>query len=759
MSHRESLKAVGEMLAKEHGITVIEGGQNATCDPEQKRIIVPRLPESYTHDLRALHRCYLDHEVGHIVGKSGGEKRDAPTPVHADMVNVCEDIRVEALMAEQYAGCRTNLSLGGRVVNRKVDEIAANESHPGHEGLMRPHSQFGHTILRRVAGEKDPEWVDPRVIELADEFTDEARAIPETCDSSADVAKLSNRMASAVLRAFPEAYPNPEPGSGSEDQPQDPPKSTADGADEGDNVADGGEDEGEGSGAMDDGEAESEGESAAGDGGEDADADGEGAGGDTDADANAEAEPEPGGASGQGEAESEPQPGESRGDGSDSDGAEADSEGESDDPSAISAGAGGDEGSYPDWEEPDAPDLSSLLEQAMEEAKHELAKSGRHTWVHDPGDYSTELPSFSGDVNRECLQHLLAGVRGGESPSCDDYMQAERDADDLVSDASTAGVESVAREVIAHALDSAGTAARRLSMLFDSERRNRWVGGKRRGRPDPGSIARFATGATSRPMRRRAFDTAHDTAVYLLVDGSGSMFRSDCGMGVIPRCGAAGMAAIVMADVVSRGGHAMKCSTFDTRTNDGDCLPTMMEIPALVNTKAMLGGHLPPGVDLFTEPFNFRHVWDYVEDRRGHTGGVIPSLIRTHVNWGEQWNRGEALRRMGSVMPAIANGCTPMSGSILGAGLDVASRNETRKVLMVMADGDPAVRESTRFAISFVEKLGVEVVLIGMGCRFSGLHENPDREVYVEDLRALGSTALGSLRTALGMSARQRAAG
>ncbi|OJY94353.1 MAG: hypothetical protein BGP25_05025 [Lysobacterales bacterium 63-13] len=99
-----SLPILAVAFGRKHGIRVSIGGNQACTDG--KRIQLPTLPMDAPHVLRALVLGYLYHETGHIetTDMDVFKKAASESPLLRNLLNVVEDIRMEAWRNAKYPG-------------------------------------------------------------------------------------------------------------------------------------------------------------------------------------------------------------------------------------------------------------------------------------------------------------------------------------------------------------------------------------------------------------------------------------------------------------------------------------------------------------------------------------------------------------------------------------------------------------------------------------------------------------------------------
>jgi cobaltochelatase CobT len=76
----------------------------------------------------------------------------------------------------------------------------------------------------------------------------------------------------------------------------------------------------------------------------------------------------------------------------------------------------------------------------------------------------------------------------------------------------------------------------------------------------------------------------------------------------------------------------------------------------------------------------------------------------------------EQTRGVASRFQIDCGGGTPMGMAMIWAASQLAPRRETRKMLIVITDGEPDNVEQVRKLVGMYEKAGVEVIGVGIGC-------------------------------------------
>lgn len=174
-----TLEKVGRVLSDEYGIRVVCRGND--CCTDGKTIFLPSLPDDIPDFLLDAIRGQIDHEVGHIVAKSDFAVADEFTKRHGreafGVLNMLEDLRIEAFMTKKYPGSAENLR------NAYIHAAAMTEVH--HKIGIEPPilKQVAFAIHGRANGLPDESFVTPEVyaaVEAIDREIREAVKAPDT---------------------------------------------------------------------------------------------------------------------------------------------------------------------------------------------------------------------------------------------------------------------------------------------------------------------------------------------------------------------------------------------------------------------------------------------------------------------------------------------------------------------------------------------------------------------------------------------------
>jgi hypothetical protein len=138
---------------------------------------------------------FLDHEVGHIVGKSDlnlfEEARTNYGWAGQAILNATEDVRVERLMSDIWAGAGLNISGGAKAVLADLDkEARATTDEQRKQALLHPLKQF--TIAIYALGRYPmPGFVEQRVVDAVSKYKDRLAVIHKDASDSSGIFPLA----------------------------------------------------------------------------------------------------------------------------------------------------------------------------------------------------------------------------------------------------------------------------------------------------------------------------------------------------------------------------------------------------------------------------------------------------------------------------------------------------------------------------------------------------------------------------------------
>ncbi|MCK4375331.1 MAG: hypothetical protein KAX19_08380, partial [Candidatus Brocadiae bacterium] len=219
---------------------------------------------------------------------------------------------------------------------------------------------------------------------------------------------------------------------------------------------------------------------------------------------------------------------------------------------------------------------------------------------------------------------------------------------------------------------------RRLLQTLMGRKQTLWLGDQTRGKLDPRSLHRLATGASGRIFRKRVVSDGGKTACTLLLDISSSMSGPS-----IQLCRQLGL---VFADALNVLGFPTEIIGFSTMDSD-------------LRPKVSRESGIPE------------------EELAKRFARFIPLYHAVFKAFDEPWRKVAA--RFGSMS---TQSLTPLGESLLFAGKRLAQRPESRKVLFCLTDGKPVVGawdedvtlEHACEAVKKLSRAGIEPVGIGI---------------------------------------------
>lgn len=206
------LEKVGRVLSDRYGIRVICRGNR--CCTDGKTIYLPSLPDEVPANLMGAIRAFLDHEVGHIVGKSDHDIARSFHEKHGEgafgVLNVLEDLRVERVMRELYAGCGINLRAGYEYAVERLRKVAKD---------LTPLRQITTGMYSRGSKREDISFLSPEAYAVCDQVADEIQA-SVTAKNTAEVEELAERAWEVIKSHIHEVPQTPQEGQ--QEQEPDP---------------------------------------------------------------------------------------------------------------------------------------------------------------------------------------------------------------------------------------------------------------------------------------------------------------------------------------------------------------------------------------------------------------------------------------------------------------------------------------------------------------------------------------------------------
>ncbi len=467
------LEKVGRSLSERFGIRVVCRG--AQCCTNGRTIFLPSLPDELPPAMLQIIRGYLDHEAGHLLGKSNFRIlkwfKDKYGAEASHFLNMLEDLRIEEVMRQRFPGSRKNLT----AAHRYLIEDAGKSIEP-----MPVLRQLAFGVASRGNRQPDLPFVGPEVRRILDMIQDAVLKAPR-CRNTKAIARLAEEAWPVVSQLLTQ-QPVPAPDGASAGQ------STADSTPSGDEDTD--QASGQPNTAQDeqiDAEDDSDGEEERG-----CEEEGEnGAGTEEDNGRDDTSEPVESGAA---QAGDDPDHGgtdaEDDSDDEEEEGAETEKNGDQDDTpepnDADSAQIDGDpqNGSANAQDSAAAPDIMRSLATAITDMVNDYSQAKRAYRI-----WTTERDTVATASNKSTIPH---------------------------------------HQRMAALLPHVAGVRQKLLQTLLAEPKARWLGDKEAGRINPRMLHRLASpraenAGNDRVFRERVRTKRLHTAVTLLIDQSGSM--------------------------------------------------------------------------------------------------------------------------------------------------------------------------------------------------------------------------------------------
>lgn len=147
----KALPIVAKALGRSLRVNVTVGGETAYCNGHT--INIPLLPAKDT-ELADMAYGYLDHEAGHLRYSDFDVFNDGTfeSPLHQELTNILEDVRIEKAIGQHYPGVRKNLA---RLVERLAKEgmllPATPDVHPSRQLQRYINSRCRSEVLGQPA--------------------------------------------------------------------------------------------------------------------------------------------------------------------------------------------------------------------------------------------------------------------------------------------------------------------------------------------------------------------------------------------------------------------------------------------------------------------------------------------------------------------------------------------------------------------------------------------------------------------------------
>lgn len=521
---RDSIETVVRLLS-DRGIKVTQQGMKAYVSYEEedgaivpKRVNIPSIGESSPPDLVVAIKGFVDHEVAHILFTDPKILARAKSEGIGGMHNIVEDCFIEAKMKKTFPGSIRNIDKTLEFACRRFFQKAYDEHVGSFEHGSGEESQAKFFLnalavpgIRALAGHeaaidfmKDKWTLVPIVHELLEPLTEKMQRL----NSSLAALNMAHTIRDLMIQAEEEEERReeeekaPEKKSPEEKAPEDSPSVS---------------DESSSADSEDEGESEGDGPGGSGkDSGEEP----------TDESDSGMKGDKPTGDKSEG------------GDGDDSDA--SDGEGAEANASGSEAGSEGDKsdmsgkgsGEDPELEDREGEEHGDKITQNVRDMDTRDSKAtpdfGSHDGtVDDRSDLLEalgEVKSFEDALEESITETSMASLNEQR------YQPYSTDDDRIEKFKPNSRQQSAAkdrlRRIAENNRDSIGTMSKQLERLVAARNRSMFVPGFRSGRLHSSSLYKLKTGDT-RVFRRKEEVTTKNTAVMLLVDCSGSMKSND----------------------------------------------------------------------------------------------------------------------------------------------------------------------------------------------------------------------------------------
>lgn len=757
---REAIVKLTQLLAGK-GLVVTQRGTQAYVKTDAKTlkptlVNIPAIPDTASIDLILAIQGFIDHEVAHVLftdwsfvkkAQAGGEKM-------RQLHNLFEDTFIERAMAGKFPGSAYNIKLLHEFFIEKITKpalSAASDDAQRFGVLLVPviRAWSGQTAFKNYL-DKTKGWESPGMAALLKKVPQSLiDRIPKMKDSG-DAYRLAAELHDIIFPPASAAPPPPTPapsddesgnGADKSDDPS-PGKTSADqGKGEKDHTekpepddeeeeassSEGGldpeenEDEEEGDEAEpEDGESGAEGSGS--DEGEDFSED-ENDTDDTDDDPFGD---DPSSAGEENDDDDLPSEGEDRED-EDSDGEDSDGEGEESDEDQKGSGSDGDEG---DGEESQDEDGS---EGKSGSASGDNGESGEGSGSED-GEGETNASSSDKpgmdmggfgevDLSGVDLSSMITGMIGTEAARATrsaPYTFYTKDLDKIevyphsnVADEYVVKLEEETRHMV-------GVMQKDIERMMAARSQSVRVPGYRSGRLHSAGLHRILAG-DDRVFRRKTENNSKDTAVSLVVDNSGSMSGMKMKLAM--------EAAYALSQTLERVGIAHECIGFTTRSVYGrDAVIDPNSIKAEARRIGLRSGFSR------IEPI-YMPIFKTFDER------LTPLVKRRFVH---------AATHQGYLQNNIDG------ESVENAVKRVMSRRETRKVVIVLSDGQPACYTEDPGAVfshlhSVIDEAAkAKIEIVGIGIMDDAVKSFYPKYMVLKRVEDLPAAVMGELRRILG---------
>jgi cobalamin biosynthesis protein CobT len=723
---REAVGKLVNMLAQKE-VKVTQRGSKAFVEYnprtlEPKRVNIPYMPDDASEELMDAIQGFLDHEVAHILFTNSRVIPKAKAAKVGRMHNIIEDSFIEKKMADHFSGSGLNLRNVGHYFLKSYTDKKIKENPKKVAGVLIV------PAVRAWAGQqvyidymKDKWHMIPGIVDaLGPDIGDIVSAVKSTEDSLTvallikkrlDDAKEAKDKAAAMCEGMAGDPTPTEEGEPSEEAAEDGEESTpsptgkpgkkpgdseeseeSDGDQEGDDID------------LGDGPDDSLPPDPSDSGDDD-----QPAAGDEESATNAEDEGE-NGEEGSSKSDDKPKSGEK----DDQPKGAEDSEGEG---AKAEAGAKGDKGDEGDKGEDKPADGSSDKADGSKGKKDskEGGNPGEKTKPlgapeKEPGPTgSEELEAEMGADYDDAIAEEISKQSRKEAADSD-YTVYTKDFD-RIEPMTTVKVTSEVLERLQNNVDHlVGAMQKGLERAIAAKSAATWTGGHRKGRLHAGSLTRLNFG-DDRVFRRKHVNFTKDVAVELVVDLSGSMSQHN-------KMETAAYAAYGLSSVLERMGIQHEVIGFTT-------LPIDIEDDASHAETA--------GV------------------RYARNEALYMPIIK---GWGERVTADVKTR-----FAKLTCDVPFMRENVDGECVQIASmrlyqRKETRKIMIVLSDGQPACGGESavldahlKASVKEITKMGIDVVGIGINSEY--VRKFYPKCVVIKEVSELPAVVMSELRQML----------
>ena len=114
----ESKSLLAKLLAEENIVVEFKKTTTASANLKDRILILPELKEGISNVITTL---FIGHEVGHFLFTDFDEWNIARKEVSKDLLNICEDVRIEKKIQQNYPGLKTDFIKGYKELNSERD--------------------------------------------------------------------------------------------------------------------------------------------------------------------------------------------------------------------------------------------------------------------------------------------------------------------------------------------------------------------------------------------------------------------------------------------------------------------------------------------------------------------------------------------------------------------------------------------------------------------------------------------------------------